>query len=123
LRSDREAKWDFTLRTQNTRNAGVAQAAANAHGTDASADTMLGLTVRLPYPCECGCTTALIGPGSGTHPASLICDSCQADRGWVSRSIYSFISEINARFGRLTTPIIERRGGGEAPPPSDSGGV
>ena len=40
---------------------GVAQAAANAHGTDASADTMLGLTVRLPDPCECGCTTALIG--------------------------------------------------------------
>jgi hypothetical protein len=103
----------------------AAQATVDAHITDTkpASDTILGLTMCLPDYCECGCTTALIGPGNGAHPASLICDSCQAHRGWVSRSIYGFISDVIARFGRLTTPVIVRRGGGACPPPSDSGGV
>src|SRR5262245_57272919 len=89
----------------------LAQATVNAGATNTHAvpDTILGLTLRLPDPCECGCTSALIGPGSGTHPASLICDLCQAHRAWVSHSVHEFISKVIANFGRLTAPITVRR--------------
>jgi hypothetical protein len=111
--SDREVKWDFTLQAQNTRNVGAAQATAGTRATNTNAvpDTILGLTLHLPDPCKCGCATALIGPGAGAHPASLICDSRQAHRGWLPHSIHGFISEIIAHFGRLTAPVtVKRRG-------------
>jgi hypothetical protein len=102
---------EVTLHPHTTRDADTAQAAADLRAADTNSATksVLGLLLDLPDPCDCGCTTALIGPGGAKHPASVICESCQAHRGWASRSMHRFITEVVAHFGRLTTPITVRR--------------
>jgi hypothetical protein len=74
------------------------------------ANPLIGLEVRLPDPCECGCDIALIGGGKGPHKGSLYCRACERHRGWISRDSFDSIAAIVTQWGRPDTPIVVRRG-------------
>jgi hypothetical protein len=74
-------------------------------------DRSHGLSVQMPSACQCGAALAVIGAGAGPHAASLHCAECDVHRGWVSHATHRFLIEIINRLGRLTEPIVLRRGG------------
>jgi hypothetical protein len=78
-------------------------------GAATPADPLAGLAVKLPDTCgKCGQLVAIVGPGKPPHCASLLCRSCGAFRGWISRANYTFLNEIINKFGVPTEPIVFR---------------
>jgi len=73
-------------------------------------ELILGLRVHLFDTCKCGGIGAVIGADNGSRFAEFRCESCDAHRSWLSRDACDFITQIVAKFGRPTTPILIRRG-------------
>jgi hypothetical protein len=69
----------------------------------------IGLSVIVPKLCSnCGSDSAVVGSSRGPHHASLLCECCEAHRGWLSGSTYKFLSDVIANFARPTEPILIR---------------
>lgn len=71
---------------------------------------LVGLVIELPDRCKrCESIVAVIGNKSHANIVSLVvsvvCQRCGTDRGQLSPSTHSFLTEIINRFGRPTTPI------------------
>jgi hypothetical protein len=74
------------------------------------ANPLIGIEVRLPDSCKCGCEIALIGAGKAMHAGSLHCRACDRHRGWILRDSFDSIAAIVTQWGRPDTPITVRRG-------------
>jgi hypothetical protein len=87
------------------------RAGVNVQYRASGAQPLIGLSVKLPHQCKCGSNMAVVRVGL---LARLQCAACQANRGWLSRETYEFISRIIIKFGPLTAPITMGRGEGTA---------
>jgi hypothetical protein len=68
-------------------------------------DPLVGIELNLPRHCQCGHDVLRLGPGRGTHRASLRCAHCWRHCGWLSNESAKFISSVIEHFGRPTTPV------------------
>jgi hypothetical protein len=75
-----------------------------------STSTIIGLRVRLPRACRCGSYIATIGSSSGQHEHRLDCTQCGTWCRWLGRAEAAFITEISAKFGCPSSPIVIRGG-------------
>jgi hypothetical protein len=74
---------------------------------------LIGLPIKLERtidgPCAaCGDAAVVIGCGAEPNSASLRCASCDRHRGWLPAAIAEFLTNLVARFGPPTHPIIFR---------------
>jgi hypothetical protein len=71
-----------------------------------------GLLVRLDRSIDrvepCCKNIAIIGPGRGSHAASLTCTGCNRHRGWLPRRALPFVIQLTRRFGAPIEPIVWR---------------
>jgi hypothetical protein len=44
----------------------------------------LGIKVRLPKPCKCGCHVGVLGPGKAMHAVEIRCSDCVTFVQWLS---------------------------------------
>jgi len=77
-------------------------------------NSVVGLKVRIERHLNCGnpdCKhIAVIGSTTEVHYGSLRCNDCDKHCGWLSKAAYNMIIEVQKRFGRLTDPIVVRKG-------------
>jgi hypothetical protein len=69
-----------------------------------SASPIVGTKVRLSKACTCG---SYLGTG-GPHANRVTCDSCAVFRQWLGHREADFITEVSAKFGCPTSPVILR---------------
>jgi hypothetical protein len=72
--------------------------------------TLIGVRLRLNRDIDrrnpCHENICIIFPGKGPHAGELICASCHAHRGWLSRTTYSAILAQVQRCGIPPDPIV-----------------
>jgi hypothetical protein len=73
-----------------------------------SSSPIIGLQVRLQRACRCGSLIATIGSSSGPHEHRVDCQRCGTWCRWLGRAEAAFITEVSAKFGAPTTPIVLR---------------
>jgi hypothetical protein len=75
---------------------------------DADADSLIGIAIKAPRRCQCGHDLFHVGPGRGTHRASVHCARCSRHSGWLSYETAKFLSDVIEHFGRPTMPVVVR---------------
>ena len=73
---------------------------------------LAGFYVRLErtidISCACGGTVVIVGEAATSHTASMRCAGCDRHRGWLPRTIASFLSETARLFGAPDEPFLIR---------------
>jgi len=78
-----------------------------------SDDPLLGAKVKMPSLCRCGTDAAVVGAGTVTHRASVLCANCKRHRAWLSESTASWLLNVAGKFG--APPLITLRTKGRKP--------
>jgi hypothetical protein len=89
----------------------AAQVGVRTMTTDLLGDLSLeGVIVELDRGCaHCGNETLVVtGPGRGPHAATLSCQRCHRNGGWLPKEAAAFIIEIVKAYGRPSGRVIVR---------------
>ena len=66
---------------------------------------IVGLQLRLPSACHCGCDIVVIGGAKAMHSAGIRCSQCSVHRGRLSHTEFERIGALVSESGRPTGPI------------------